>query len=533
MALTLTVIDKKALPKSVSTANMEANTPPTKGVFKKFEALGPIAWGSQIRAFPGGAVAVIETADREKRQLALAGDKDKAARIVEHVPIGAWLLCDLRDGTTLLIEDRRGEAEAFRCVCYEVALPSGDARCVYDGPSLASVLLGPPGYLVAQSDRLVRLIRTDGGAGTEVCKREWTRLEIQTTHFATAGGRIQLVFSESPYEIIALGVYGDELRTIATLTQRFLTRFIAADGRVFARIIDGFFEVHGLAEAYEAGAAGEQVAAVLAPGELGFRFADLRDFRAPDAVHQLSAINHERGELLPCRGGFATLLAYPHKRHALAIIDAATPVARTVELPHGGASDVRIDEAGATALWSGGAHRALLEIAIPSGTVQPLALPGDLPDRVLFDFADAGRVIMASTTGVRLFAIAAHALVEVARVDIPFTHSLATAAAGRIAVVDCTRADGRETVAVIGVYGDELRLLGELPRPVGPAHHIEVAPRPWLSATSWRRIGARLFTGIVEWNELQGLAELYARGATDPGRPFERLRYVAPTIHRD
>jgi predicted DNA-binding WGR domain protein len=527
MTLALIPIDKKSLPKSVSTHKQESNTPPSKAVFAKFEALGPIPWGNQIRAFPGGYVALV--GEKDGCRLAILGEKEKTPRLLDHPPAASWGIADLRDGATLLLHDRRG-ADEDRCLLYEVTLPSGDARCVYDGPS-CKVLLGPPGYLVDQQETVVRLIKTDGAKGREVSRREWKKLEIFATHFAALGGRVQLVFSQIPYEIVALGVYGDELRVIATLAQQFVNRFISAEGRVFMRGGETFYEVHGLAEAYQAGEAGEAKKPELAPGELGFRFVDHRDFAAPENVRMHIQLRHERGDLLPCAGGYLTLLHYSRKHHAVAIIDAATLVVRTVEVPRGEDAGLRVDESGQRALFWGGEPRMLLAIDVASGKAEPLKLPEGLgaEEQVLFDFASDRRLVMARTDGVRVFEIGEdRSLIEIARADIPFTHSLATVDAGRVVVVDCSGVDGKKTVALFGLYGDALRLLSTVRRPAGPLPSVETAPLPWLTDSGWRRLEARLFTGITEWNELVGAKETYARGTPQEGLSLAALQYVPP-----
>jgi hypothetical protein len=477
-------IEKVKLPKAPG---------PTKATLKKLEALGsvgdaPRSWKPlwSAMALPVGDqwVGIVE-ADGESRA-ALLGKKDKAARFVEGVPAGSPVMLDVTEAGAAYVSTFVGDDWTI----FALDVARGAVERVYAGPR---VDLHPAagGLLVARDEDAIVLVAPDGAAGRVVGRCEVA--PAQDDVGVCPGGTVVVAFRDGPEEAVLLGVYPGEaepLRPIGALPHSAGGyAFLTVEGRCLFRALGNTYELTGFVEAYEAGRAGAVAdaspthASLRSAGGLAFAFTDPHVLYPPDRVVQLRALDFERDDIVPCAGGHAgawvTRLDYGRKRSAIALVDGETLEVRTLELPPGKYQPLEVDASGTRArTWAD--PKDVLEVSLPGLELRHAGAAED-PAAI------------------------------VARAGIARPGDAKATLDGKVIAACCSTADDGEAIAVVGIYGDAVRLIGRLDPPPGIFH-------------GWKRRGERLYAWANEFWELTGVAEAYARGAEGPGLPLGDLR---------
>ena len=500
-------IAKVELPKSAAVS---------KAAVKKLEALGPLGqtpptwkplWNGMVVPVADAGHVGIVTVDGARRA-AFLGKKDKAARLVEGVPGGQYMDLDVTGEGDKAYFGLFPDGGTAWCV-YALDVASGKVERVYEGPRRG---LAPAvgGLMVAREESAVELLELDGKAGRVIATREIAppAAGLGVCH----GGRVVLAFRDGPTEAVALGVYPGEaepLRVIGTIEHQWGGyAFRVVEERCLFQAVRKTHELTGFAEAYEAGRRGESVKSAPTAGELAFVYAPHKDLAAPESIRSIVQLNFERDDVVACAGdSLVTRLQYARKRSAIAMVDCATRGLRTLELPPGEYEALLVDESGTRARTYADPADAL-EIALPSLGLRHVGPAGDFgPDGCTVVFGT--RVVRPGRDGA--------VDTEVARADITRPASFVTAVDGKVVAVHCQRKNGAPAIAVLGIYGSEMRLLAQLDPPAG-------------SFYGWKRRGRRVFAWASDMWELEGLAEAYARGKDQPGLPLGDLSYaVEPT----
>jgi predicted DNA-binding WGR domain protein len=482
-----------------------------KPVIKKLAALGTVSeapktwrplWNVIARPVAdGGWIGVVETGG--VRKAALVGAKDKTARLVEGYPDAKYVGVSVTaDGRTAYLDMTPDAGGPFQVHALDVA--TGVLKRVYEGPPRDFEAVAA-GLLVARDGDAVILVEPDGAAGRVLASKPVA--PVKDNLGVCHGGRVVVAFRDGPSEAVVLGVYpgeADPLRVIGTVAHDWGGyAFQIVEGRCLFQAVKRTWELTGFADAYEQGRAGEVVKKAPEPGQLAWTYVDVRSLMAPQRVDMLQAIRFERDEVVPCAGAaWVTRLEYSRKRSAIALVDDATLAVRTVELPPGEYSPLKVDASG-TRARTVAAGKDALEIALPALTVRPAGPAGDFGP-------DASTVV----PGVALLrADATGHFAQVGSLGLVRPHSVGTALDGRVVVAYCSPKGGPQTVAVLGIYGDELRLLGRLEAPPG-------------NFLGWKRRGPRLIAWCPDCWEIAGLAEAWERGKNGPGLPLGDLQEV-------
>lgn len=482
-----------------------------KSVLKKMAALGtvseaPRTWRPLWTAIAlpvadGGWIGVVETGG--VRKAAIVGAKDKVARLVEGYPDAEYLGLDVtEDGRTAYLGMTPDDDGPFHLYALDVA--SGAVKRVYEGPRRTFHPVAT-GLLVARDGDTVLLLEPDGGAGRVLASKPVA--PVKDDLGVCYGGRVVVAFRDGPSEAVALGVYpgqAEPLRALGTVAHDWGGyAFQVVEGRCLFQAVKRTWELLGFVEAYEQGRAGEVVKKAPEPGQLAWTYVDVRSLMAPQRVDMLQAIRFVRDEPVPCAGGaWVTRLEYSRKRSAIALVDDATLAVRTVELPPGEYGPLRVDASGTRARTTARGKDAL-EIALPALTVRPAGPDGD--------FGPDGSTVVPGVGLLRPDASGHFA--QVGHLGLVRPHAIGTALDGRVVAVYCSPKGGAKIVAVLGVYGDELRLLGRLEAPRG-------------NFLGWKRRGPRLIAWCPDCWELAGLAEAWERGKDGPGLPLGDLQQV-------
>jgi predicted DNA-binding WGR domain protein len=403
------------------------------------------------------------------------------------------------DGATALFTAASGENNRDATI-YALDVARGAVRVVWSGKNLG-FLHGAAGCLVARDGEQLVIVRD----GKEVARKDLPRaVDLSYLEIGSVlGGRVILAHCVEPHEVVAFGFYDgepDPIREIGRVAYRWGGAFSAQEGRAFVvqwgrnMTVN---ELRGLADAWDTGRAGEVKKKQLAPGELGFRALRYGTYEAGAPVANLREIaSHEHDPIVPCvDGGWVTAVRISRK-HVRVVLADVTMAVRAVDLPPADYNHLRVSEDGTRALADG------IEVALPALELHPL-----VTQEKAIDFAVDGRFIVGGT---RLCERAPDGtLRELARIELK-VFDFITAAGGRIIAADCRRQDGSAALALVGIYGDELRLVATPDRPPGVSLY-------------WRRVGGHVMAHADDYLELLGAAETWERGKDQPALPLGTL----------